>query len=387
MSDLEATCRYAAGLPHGGIRALTDRDRAWVERKLRWFLLRTLFALLGLTAVLSRALLVADNNPWLAELLHGSVGTAFVTLGAVGVLTGLGTPGWWRRIVLVGLGLLALAFVGYRWLPALALPRWLVAEVLVITIVLGFSRLVLRSAHRIRMLLRVPGLYLDLDAGVVERFETGAPHGPLGQVLARLRDAGYVDHHAVMRLELLPRSGLVLRLGGRRINRWEMVQVIDVAPTPPHALRIDLPREVAPAQPDPRVCLQRRSLTAQERAELERHIARLRHRWWPLAVLGGIAVLGVVAWELRFNTSHDALPLDGATLGWLVILGLMCVSHVRRELAARKLEHDSRLRWVVTVHQDTADPDCDPPSLEVLPISQLAWTEQAAPAGWRLSRL
>jgi hypothetical protein len=111
----------------------------------------------------------------------------------------------------------------------------------------------------------------------------------------------------------------------------------------------------------------------------------LRRRWWPVAVLT-VMVVVVVAVDLRTTAPDDALPLDGATLGWLAMLVLVAVGHVRRELAARKLEHDRRLRWVVTVHQD-ADPGRDPPSLEVLPISQLAWTERAAPAGWRLSRL
>jgi hypothetical protein len=161
--------------------------------------------------------------------------------------------------------------------------------------------------------------------------------------------------------------------------------VVDVAPAQPHALRVELPREVAPTDSDPRLCLRRRSLTPQERAELERHITRLRRHWWPVAALG-VAVVGLVAWDLHTASPEDPLPLDGATLGWLAMLVLVCVGHVRRELAARKLEHDRRLRWVVTVHQD-ADPGRDPPSLEVLPISQLAWTERANPAGWRLSRL
>jgi hypothetical protein len=381
-----STCRYAAGLPHRGTRRLTVRDRAWVERRLRGLVLGTGAAALGLVAVLVGAWVVAPRIPALAVPLRGGLGLGLVVLGGVGLLACLRARGWWRRLALVGAGVLVLALVGDQWVPALAQPPWLVAEMLVGTTVLGLSRLGLGCAHRIRMLRRVPRIRADLAAGVVERFEAAAPPGPLGDVLARLREAGRLEPHAVVRLEMLPRSGVVMRLGGRRVERWETAHVADVAPAQPHALRVELPREVAPAEPDPRMCLKRRSLTPQERAELQRHIARLRRRWWPVAALT-VAVVGLVAWDLYTATPHEVLPLDGATLGWLAMLALVYVGHVRRELAARKLEHDRRLRWVVTVHQDAADPGRDPPSLEVLPISQLAWTEQAAPAGWRLSRL
>lgn len=367
-----------------------------MERRLQRLAWGVGAAALGIAAVMASAWVLAPHVPGLSMPLRGGLGLGLVTLGGVGLLVCLGSRGWWRRLAVLGLGSLVLALVGDRWAPALAQPPWLVAEVLVGTTVLGLSRLGLAMAQRVRMLRRIPRIRADLAAGVVERFEAPAPRGALEDALARLRDAGYLDRRgsdsravgrpAMLRLEVLPRSGVVLRLGGRRVERWETAHVVDVAPAQPHALRVELPREVAPAEPDPRMCLRRRSLTPQERAELQRHIARLRRRWWPVAALA-VAVVGLVAWDLHTATPHDPLPLDGATLGWLAMLVLVSVGHVRRELAARKLEHDRRLRWVVTVHQDAADPGRDPPSLEVLPISQLAWTERAAPAGWRLSRL
>jgi hypothetical protein len=382
----EPVCRYAAGVPLSGTRRLTDHDRGWIERRLRRLGLEVALAGLGIAALLTSALLLAPRVPALAGPLRGGPGLALVALGAVGVLTCLVARGWWRRLALLGSSLLLLAIVAERWWPTLAPPHWFVAELLVGTTVLGLSHVALGISHRLRLLRRAPRIRADLAAGVVERFEAPPPRGPLEDVLARLCDAGYVERDASLRLDVLPRSGLVLRLGGRRIERWETAHLVDVAPAQPHALRVELPREVAPDQPDPRMCLRRRSLTPEERAELQRHITRLRRRWWPVAALA-VAVAGLVAWDLHTSTAHDALPLDGATLGWLAMLGLVTVGHVRRELAARKLEHDRRLRWVVTVHQDAADPGRDPPSLEVLPISQLAWTERAAPAGWRLSRL
>jgi hypothetical protein len=387
VSDAEAsTCRYAAGLPQRGTRRLTDGERVWVERRLRRLVLISSAAACGLVAVLAGAWVLAPHFPSLAVPLRGGLGLGLVALGGGGLVACLSARGWWRRLALAGTGMLLLALVGDQWVPVLAQPPWLVAEILVGATVLGLSRLGLGLAHRVRMLRRMPRIRADLAAGVVARFEAATPRGPLGDVLARLRHAGRLERHTVMRLEVLPCSGVVMRLGGRRVERWETAHMVDVAPAQPHALRVELPREVAPVEPDPRVCLKRRSLTPQERAELQRHIARLRRRWWPVAALT-VAVVGLVAWDLHTTTPHDALPLDGATLGWLAMLVLVYVGHVRRELAARKLEHDRRLRWVVTVHQDAADPRRDPPSLEVLPISQLAWTEQAAPAGWRLSRL
>jgi hypothetical protein len=386
VSDDEDTHRYAAGLPQQGARPLGDRDRAWVERRVRRLAASTGAVVLGVAGIVASAWVIAPRVPELSVPLRGGLGLGLVALGGAGLLACLGSRGWWRRLALACVGLLVVALVGERWVPALALPPWLVAEGLVAATVLGLSRVGLDLAHRLRMLRRLPRLRADLAAGVVERFEAPAPRGPLEDALARLRDAGYLERQATVRLEVLPRSGVVLRLGGRRVERWETAHVVEVAPAQPHALRVELPREVAPAEPDPRMCLKRRSLTPQERAELQRHIARLRRRWWPVAVFT-VMVVVVVAVDLRTAAPGDALPLDGATLGWLAMLVLVAVGHVRRELAARKLEHDRRLRWVVTVHQDAADPGRDPPSLEVLPISQLAWTERAAPAGWRLSRL
>jgi hypothetical protein len=79
------------------------------------------------------------------------------------------------------------------------------------------------------------------------------------------------------------------------------------------------------------------------------------------------------------------------------LAGIAYFGYARRIAAAKKLESDRELRWVVTVddvHRDAAEPDgsttpiaANAPRLEVLPISHLAWTENASPAAWRLCRL
>ncbi len=381
-----ATCRYAAGLPHLDRRPLPEHDRTWLRRRLTRLRLHVGLAL-GVTAgIMAGAHAVAARMPALDEALHGGLGLGLVTLGSLGVLGCLGTRGWWRRLALLGVLYLLPALGLSTWWPDLSMPRWLTAEVLVGTTVLGLSYLGLGLARRLRLLRQVPRIRRDLAAGALDRYESEEPDRTLAPALAPLRTAGLLPAPETVRLEVLPRSGLVLRANGRRVERWMVVHLADVAPAQPHALRVDLPRGVAPAAPDPHLRLQRRSLTPQERAEIARHITRLRQRWWPAALLT-VVVTGLVGWDLRTATASEGFPLDGASLGWLALLVVVYIGYGRRILAARRLEHDRRLRWVVTVHQDAADPRTDPPTLEVLPISQLAWTEKASPAGWRLSRL
>lgn len=380
------TCRYAAGLPHRDTRPLRDDDRRWVERRLRRVVAGVVLAATGVVAIMLGAMVVAQRAPGLAVMFRGGVGIGLLTLGGVGVLACLLLArGWWRGLALLGAGYLLGALAANAWLPAVHQPRWLTAEILVGTTVLGLSYLGLAVARRARLLRSLPRIRADLAAGRIECFEGPRPDGPLDEGLAPKLppDPARPEH---LRLEVLPRSGLVIRLGGRRVERWATAHMAQVAPAQPHALRVELPQGVAPAPLDPRLCLRRRSLTPYERAEIGRHIARLRRRRWPVAVLT-LLVLGLVAWDLRTTAPGETIPLDGVSLGWLALLVVVYIGHGRRVLAARKLEHDRQLRWVVTVHEDAADPHHDPPTLEVLPISQLAWTEQASPAGWRLSRL
>jgi hypothetical protein len=159
-----------------------------------------------------------------------------------------------------------------------------------------------------------------------------------------------------------------------------------VARCAPHAFRTELPQGVAPDRRGPRLTLKRRSLTADERDELATHIRHLRRRYWP-AIAMTLVLVVLVALELRDGLQWRNL-LRGRAIGWYLLAALTYVAYVRRVWAARKLEHDRDLRWVVTVEDEpirTSEPR--PPRLEVLPVSQLAWTENANPAGWRVSEL
>ncbi|MEX1365850.1 MAG: hypothetical protein AB1Z98_22170 [Nannocystaceae bacterium] len=384
----DAPRRYAAGLPHERERELADHDRAWLERRLRRLRATTVLAVLAVLAVMGSALWLGRVAPGWTRPLGGGLGLALCTVGTVGVVGCLGSRSPWRWLALAGLVVLAAAASASAWLPSMSLPRWLVAEVLVGITALGTSAVGLWLGRRIHLVRRTSRVRDDLEHAVVDCYEGPGPDGPLDPLLGRLRPTGPRHERARVRLELLPRSRLVVRMDGQRVERWEMAHVVDVAPTQPHAMRVDLPRGVAPAVSDPRMSLRRRSLTPLERAELERHIARLRRRWWPAAALT-VLVVGLMTWNMRADPASSASDtlLDSSSLGWLALLVVVYVGYVRRVLAARKLEHDRRLRWVVTVHQDRDDPHCDPPTLEVLPVSQLAWTERASPSGWRMTRL
>ncbi len=373
-------------MPFVGARSLAEHDRRWVERRLLRLVLEMAAVMVFVAAVVALSIVMLPRAPAVSRMLHGELGVGLVATGAVGVLGCLTARGWWRRLALIGAGYLVGALAADLWLPTLDQPRWLTAEVLVATTVLGLSFLGLAFARRVRLLWLAPKIRADLAEGMLERFE-GRPSDPLDRTIARLHaGTGASARVDFTRLEVLPRSGVVVRVAGRRVERWEAAHVAQVAPAQPHALRVDLPQGVAPTAPDPRMCLKRRSLTPHERAELSRHIDRLRRRRWPVVVLT-VVVLGLVGWDLSSAVPDRTLPLDGVSLGWLALLVVVYIGYGRRMIAARKLEHDRRLRWVVTVHQEAADPHCDPPSLEVLPISQLAWTERASPAGWRVSRL
>jgi len=380
--------RYASGLPWTRRRALSDAEVAWVLR--RAGKLRQHAALVVVLAALSvvAAWQIAELTPQ-AKRFGGSIGLWLGTVGLAGSIVALLRGGWVR--ILAGLGtlyLVGLAAVG-ALVPELERPHLFTKIVVASMIALGVGVLLTVATRHLLVLLRLPRLRADLQAGAVDCFE-GALDSPTPE-LRRLARRGYRGaDDGTMRLDVLPRSGLVLRAGGRRCELWIRAHLARVAMGQPHALRVRLPDGVVPSGTATRLHLQRRSLSPEERAELDDHIGRLRRRpWAAIAASSGLAV--AMAWQLGRSDANgwDALRIlvDPMMLGWYGLTLLTVVAYVRRSIAARKLEDDKRLRWVVTV-DDGAEPDsATPPRLEVLPVSQLAWTENASPAGWRTSRL
>ncbi|MBC8073423.1 MAG: hypothetical protein IAG13_34200, partial [Deltaproteobacteria bacterium] len=318
--------------------------------------------------------------PALAEPLGGMAGIALALLGVVGVVA-------WSiatRSQRVRFGLLLAATctcAGTLLAPdALATP-WLRTPWALI-ILIGCGALALAAWQRGRMLLRIPKILADLRAGVLDVFE-----GPGVPGNHALRDVlGRVAPNRNVRLEVLPRAQLVVGVDDAWTASWQLAHVAEIAATQPHAYRTALPAGVVAVVPDARIELRRRSLTPDERAEISDHVRRLRRAAWP-ALAATVAVVVVLGMRMSMTADWHNL-VDAVALGWYTLAAIAYFGYARRIAAARKLESDRDLRWVVTVEDPQRAPERnDAPRLEVLPVSHLAWTENASPAAWRLCRL
>ena len=369
-SDADEACggprRWAEGLPLSSRRALRATERAAWGRRCSRLVVSTVAATLGAGGgVALGAAWLHHAAPGLSHAFGGGVGIGLSLLGGLGVI-GLcvrrrpeGASAWTR---VGGLLALALTIVATALAPTeLASSLWLRTPWVAI-VLLGTGTLALAAWQRITLLARLPRILGDLRRGEVD-----------------------VYANASARLEVLPCSTLVLTRNGAPARRIELTRTAEIAAPQPHAYRTDLPRGIVRASVDSAMRLQRRSLTADERAELGAHIQRLRRAAWPtVASLAAVAlVLG-----LRMLDDPDWHNLvDVVAFGWYALGVVACVGYARRHAAARKLEIDRDLRWVVTV--DDVDAQAGPldvgiARLEVLPVSHLAWTEDAAPAPWRL---
>ncbi len=380
MSESDAPAeRYAAGLPWVGSRTLESSERARYRRqlaRLRWGLISTVVAIAlsgGGAWQLGRHVDLAPvGGPFAAWL---------GVVGLCGVLACLiAARGGWRVFAALGsIYLLAVAAAGQLRPQLVPRPQGLDAAVIVGMILLGLSFVVHAGATRWIVIRRRRAIAADLEAGIVDRYAGATTAQPPTALRRLLPD---VTPQTETRIEVLPTSGLVVRVDGRRGVQWRPAHLARIAPTQPHALRVGLPRDLAATAGDPRLKLERRSLSPLERQELIDHARRLRRRWGPVAVVT-LAVLGVVGWHaVQAQTLADAF--DVVSLLWYALAIVAWTSYVRRLRAAHKLTCDERLRWVVTVGGADASEATTPPRLEVLPVSQLAWTEHARPAGWRV---
>lgn len=373
--------RWAAGLPHVGDHPLEAHDVAWLRRRLG-NLRRSLW--IALVAIVGSAVFVA-LLPADLPVLERTGGHLLGWLGAVGLVGVLGClvlgRGAWRVLAALGaLYLSGMAAVGALEPQLHPRPRGIDAAVVLGMVLLGASFVVVVLVRRFSMWRRRSAIAADLERGVVERY-AGRPTSSALQRLAAIAP-GDLDP---VRLDVLPASKLVVRVNGRRQARWSPTHVATIAPARPHALRVGLPAELVPQSTDARFTLERRSLSPEERQELGEHAARLRRRRGPVAAIT-VAVAALSAWQLQGAASwRDAF--DVITLAWYVLLALVWVGYVRRLRAAHKLQCDEKLRWVVTVRDSGDRTAATPPKLEVLPVSQLAWTEHARPAIWRTDEL
>lgn len=388
-TSTETPRRYAASLPWVAARRVPSDERRALLRGLGAQARRSGGAFVLLAALVTGgAALVDATMPIIATQLGGTAGVALAVLGLCGVLAWAIAA---RRFVRLGLALTAIATCTSSLLaPDLLSTPWLRTPWALIVLA-GSGAIAMAAWQRARVLVRLPRILADIGAGELEVFEgPGMPgNHSLRQVLGR------VPPSRTVRLEVLPRAQLVVRIDGAWTQRWQLAHVAEIAAARPHAYRTALPDGVVRIAPDARLRLERRSLTPEERAELTDHVRRLRRAAWPAlgATLAVVAVLGV---RMSFEPDWHNL-VDAVALGWYALAGIAYFGYARRIAAARKLESDRELRWVVTVddvHREAAEQGgaatpiaANAPRLEVLPISHLAWTENASPAAWRLCRL
>lgn len=380
--------RYCAGLPSIGRRELSVFERRNIHRALRWlvFELALLLVLVaGGVAVgtlantaIEHELVAQSGRVGLAALLTGFVGAFGYLLLGRHRLKWLAAGGLVYLLAVAGLAAVA---------PQLRLPHPILTwGIAIVTAALGLVFVGSRYLRCARLLLRWRRIAQDLTHGEVERFEGTIQRTAIDRALTRLvapeSFEPNADHH---RFDALPRSGLLVCINGRRVAQLHLAYLTHVAPSAPHAFRTALPSGLAPVNPGS-VSLQRRSLTAAERTELDRHIEQLRGRI-STPLLATAAALATVVWRLHVSESSTAGMLDWICVAGYALCAVAYVAYFRRVRAANKLECDRDLRWVVTVQDQpgASTAEIRPPKLEVLPISQLAWTENATPASWRVA--
>lgn len=382
--------RYAAGLPFQRRRTLTAPERLWLTRRVRNARIGGVGVLLGLFASMAAAWGVGLLHAGLAAQFGGAAGLWLVGAGITGCLVSLAHGGWPR----IGAGLASLYLLGLATVGALVSelserPHVVTKIVVVGAIGLGTVVLLTAAARHLLVLTGSRRVRADLRAGLIDCFEGVAPSPTLALRNLRARGYGPTTSASPIRLDVLPASGLVVRVAGRRCAAWVRVHLAAVAAGQPYALRVGLPEGVARGHAAGRLSLRRRSLSPGEQAELHHHIQRLRRRPWA-AVLATTGLALAVWWHLINHTTAGwnvvERLLDPMMLGWYALALLTVIAYVRRTIAARKLDDDRRLRWVVTVNAEGED-QLSPPRLEVLPVSQLAWTQDTTPASWRTSKL
>jgi len=393
--DDEPRARYAAGLPWIGTRRLSPAEIAGLRRSWRRArMLDALHVVALLGGTIGGAFVLAVLAPSWVAALGGKPGAAIALLGLAGAfLTLARLPGLARLLLAGGLvGCLALSLV---WGPGALDSLWLRAPWIAIVLV-GTGVLALESWMRLRLGWRARRIAHDLREGLVDCHAAAGATGRAThrswspEELRRLwRASGrgrtsVLPIDAPMQLEVFPCSGVAVSFCGRMLPRFEPVHLAEVAAARPHAFRTSLPNGVIQVRSPARLQLQRRSLTPDESAEISAHIKSLRRRIWP-AIAATIAVAVVIGARLWSEPRWETL-LDSVALGWYALAIVAYVGYGRRIVAARKLEFDRELRWVVTVDDPHKAGDAAP-RLEVLPVSHLAWTENAAPASWRLCRL
>lgn len=371
-TDTEAWC---VGLPFATERPLDLEELRRVRdllatadrriRSYRW-LRRAYVAAAALT--IAMMMTVPQEEP---------VGVALTAVAGVGVALVLAGPFGALGEILFGFhpvsrwgfaGGIAVAATGAWWSDT---------AVVVAALAIGFgggAMLLLRTRELRRLARFVAAVRLDLGRGIAHRFEGDRvsaredPHasGSLGEL---------VRH----RIDVLPTTGVVVAVDD------EAPDVLWQAPIGHAAARapgIDAPLRAWQHLDDPDVRFRQRHLQPPELAELRGHVRRA-YRTIALAAAGlfacGMFVLASILQRLG-HPPADALDLPGVA----AMSAVVAVVTALNLLDVRALRRDLQDRGVVVLRARIGDQD-DFVIAELLPHSELPWTDLGQPAWWRLT--
>lgn len=237
----------------------------------------------------------------------------------------------------------------------------------------GFPRRLLRLPHRVA----IDRALAEVEHGVGLVFE-GFLDARARSELGRFPSLPKVDEGRPMRFVVLPESGLVLDWSGALPERWVHIALRRVA-SPSVAMEAHV-ASIGRKADEGALELKRRHLDAEEKVELAGLVA-IAHRKAvrESALVAGVGV--VVALALRALLVRLGFSLDAFLVAGVGVLPAL-LHYVRRRAAYRALVADVAEGFVFVIR--TADDAQLGPSLgEVLPHSELPWTEDGQPARYR----
>jgi hypothetical protein len=211
------------------------------------------------------------------------------------------------------------------------------------------------------------------------------------EVMALLNAGLFARGGREQRICVLPRSGRLMQVNGQNVPAERRLHVSMTAPWPStHSFRYSLPPEVKEVLGASARELKRRRMAEPERAELQRHVARLTALPWLLIGLTAVMSAFVSTWIVREKTAAE----DLLGLAWFGIWAYVALRHLRGFTLARRLEADMEVGWLLSWETgegaETPTPtdprdERRPPfqHAEVLPVSQRDWMIDGKPAAWR----
>jgi hypothetical protein len=371
---------YCEGWPQTGERHLHAAELADLSERVRGEFRRRrpvkqrLRAIGGVLAVTTLGFVVWNpgERP-LALTLAAAFGVLLIAGGLLGALeAAIWSPrAWVRWMFRIGLSCAVLMVLVFESLPegfAIALTL----AVSTLGVFGGVASLVERvsSVRRWRPAFAV--VELDLAEGRVMCFGGPVPNA---------EDPDDPASPTELKIEILPRSRFVHRVNAEISPNWETARVhaVSVARVEPSDI-VFSDRAAKLQRVDESHTYRERALTPAEAAELKEIRTRLGRRAVADAV--GAALFAAILVRLVESILHWRQSPELSRAGWIAV-GIIVVLRVWRAAATwRALGADLRTAGVLLAWPRGASHE-DPPSAEILPHSELVWTQHGEAPEWR----